>query len=409
MKYSHRDGWELHKIRDIADVNPWKSKAVKREDNEPTSFVPMETVDEVNGKITALETRTYREVKKGYTYFENGDIIFAKITPCMQNGKSAIAENLIGGFGYGSTEFIVIRAKPGYSNKWILHFLRTAELRKDAEDHFTGSAGQQRVSTDFIGDCKIPYPVDHNKVDIHLSELNEAINRSMRMHGAAQKQEEAVNSLQNSTLSEIFPYKEGEKLPEGWKWDTLSHLSKNIQYGVSLASTKTVTNRKLLRITDIQKGSVDWPKVPYCDCSQEDSIKYELEDGDIVFARTGATTGKSFLVKNPQNSVFASYLIRVQCNGSIIPDFLYLFFSSALYWNYIGKGSRGGTLAGFNATMLGKIQVPFPISKTTQEIIIKKISGRVADIIKVSSNIQVQSEVIEALPLAILRQTFAFN
>ncbi len=304
MKINVSNGLKIRKISEIADVNPGKSKVTIRNDMDRTSFIPMEAVDETLGTVTTEHERLYEEVKNGYTYFEEGDIIFAKITPCMQNGKSAIVGNLIGGFGFGSTEFIVIRAKPGISNKWLLNFLRTAEFRKDAEDHFTGSAGQQRVSSDFVSNHTIPYPTDTKVLEPLLIALDEKIKTSQKLREAAQKQKEAANALQDSILREVFPYKAGDKLPSGWKWKKLSLLSNNIQYGISIASTKNISCRKLLRITDIQKGQVNWDTVPYCDCNMEEAKKYELKDRDIVFARTGATTGKSFLVRNPENTVF---------------------------------------------------------------------------------------------------------
>jgi len=198
-------GWSFFKIKDIADISPGKSVNIQRHDNDPTSFIPMEAVNEISGEVSLLQTRTYGEVKKGYTYFENGDIIFAKITPCMQNGKSAIVDNLIGGFGYGSTEFTVLRAKSGRSNEWILHFLRTSEFRKDAEDHFTGSAGQQRVPSDFVSNYSIPYPAS-DEVKPQLSKIKLKLNQAQKARDTINKQKETISALPSSILRRTFAF-----------------------------------------------------------------------------------------------------------------------------------------------------------------------------------------------------------
>ena len=108
-----------------------------------------------------------------------------------------------------------------------------------------------------------------------------------------------------------------QRLPDGWAWNTVKDLSKNIQYGYTESANVEPVGPKFLRITDIQGGKVDWDTVPYCVCSDDEAGKYLLESGDIVFARTGATTGKSFLISNPPKAVFASYLIRLRLQEEV--------------------------------------------------------------------------------------------
>jgi type I restriction enzyme S subunit len=116
-----------------------------------------------------------------------------------------------------------------------------------------------------------------------------------------------------------------------------------------------------LRITDIQDDHVDWNSVPYCKIASSDLPKYRLGSGDIVFARTGATTGKSFLVDDPPESVFASYLIRLRLlDKDLAPEFVALFFQTAGYWQSIKDGSAGSAQGGFNASKLGALSIPYP-------------------------------------------------
>ena len=134
--------WPKKKLSEVAQVNPRRA-LIERDDVTFTSFVPMEAVDEILGQVTQTITQPYSKVKKGYTYFENGDVIFAKITPCMQNGKHAVANNLIDGFGFGSTEFHVIRASEKIIPEWIHYYLRRKQTLDAALKTFTGTVGQQ--------------------------------------------------------------------------------------------------------------------------------------------------------------------------------------------------------------------------------------------------------------------------
>jgi type I restriction enzyme S subunit len=118
---------------------------------------------------------------------------------------------------------------------------------------------------------------------------------------------------------------------------------------------------KFLRITDIQDGEVDWDAVPYCKVDDEALRKYSVENRDIVFARTGATTGKSYLLSAPPEAVCASYLIRLRMKKSRLkPEFLSYFFQTDTYWDEVRRGISGSTQGGFNASKLGNMIVPAP-------------------------------------------------
>ncbi len=147
-------------------------------------------------------------------------------------------------------------------------------------------------------------------------------------------------------------------LPEGWAWVRLGNLSAAIQYGLSNSAEPQGTHR-LLRITDIQDGEVDWNAVPFT--TVNDPEAYLLKTGDIVFARTGATVGKSFLItETPYPSVYASYLIRIRLLGSLSPEYIYQFFDSACYWSQITDKSVGVGQPNCNGTSLKELFIPLP-------------------------------------------------
>lgn len=143
----------------VVEINPRKSEISNlRNSYIKVSFVPMENVLE-SGKLLLTEERQLNEVYSGYTYFKENDILFAKITPCMENGKGCIARNLKNGIGFGSTEFHVLRPNNEILNpEFIFYLTKSRHFRKIAESKMTGSAGQKRVPTKFLKNYKIPLP-----------------------------------------------------------------------------------------------------------------------------------------------------------------------------------------------------------------------------------------------------------
>jgi type I restriction enzyme, S subunit len=158
-------------------------------------------------------------------------------------------------------------------------------------------------------------------------------------------------------------------MKDGWEIRELGDVSA-INYGYTESASTEPVGPRFLRITDIQDDHVNWESVPYCRIERADLPKYRLASGDIVFARTGATTGKSFLVGEPPEAVFASYLIRLRLlDKRLLPEFVSLFFQSEDYWKSIKDGSTGSAQGGFNATKLAALSIPIPPLREQQRII----------------------------------------
>jgi type I restriction enzyme S subunit len=155
----------------------------------------------------------------------------------------------------------------------------------------------------------------------------------------------------------------------GWRIERLVALSE-ISYGYTESASREPVGPRFLRITDIQDDAVNWSDVPYCPIDLRQLAKYQLAHGDIVFARTGATTGKSYFVQYPPEAVFASYLIRLRLKTEeILPQFVNLYFQTADYWRAIEAGSTGSAQGGFNASKLGDLQIRFPPIGEQQRIV----------------------------------------
>ncbi len=194
-------------------------------------------------------------------------------------------------------------------------------------------------------------------------------------------------------------------LPDGWKWVRFGDFSTN-QYGYSAKAVDDDKLPKMLRITDIQDNGVDWKTVPGCKIEDSKLDQYRLVDNDIVIARIGATTGKSFLInKPPLNAVFASYLIRVRFSKDFLPKYVYCFLQSETYWKQISDLSSGIALPGVNSTKLQTMMFPFPPLET-QKRIVERIESLFAKLDEAKEKAQAALDTFELRKSAILHKAF---
>lgn len=165
-------GWENSTLGEIAQINPALDRCVIN-DSIKVNFIPMRAVAPEGGGITNPEVRAYGEVKKGYTAFLSGDVIMAKITPCMENGKTTVVDELPDSVCFGSTEFHVLRCEVGVLARWIAYFMQQHEVRRAARRSMTGGVGQMRVPTTFLEALRVPLAptVEQRRVADALDEL----------------------------------------------------------------------------------------------------------------------------------------------------------------------------------------------------------------------------------------------
>lgn len=156
--FNDEKGFGTNKLGEVTEINPKKAEIKDLDKELLVSFVPMDRVGE-KGEFNPEVSKSIGEVYSGFTYFRENDVLFAKITPCMENGKGAVAVNLSNGIGFGSTEFHVLRPLREKSNSyWIYHLTTLIEFRRLAERKMTGSAGQKRVPTDFLNNIQVVVP-----------------------------------------------------------------------------------------------------------------------------------------------------------------------------------------------------------------------------------------------------------
>lgn len=160
-------------------------------------------------------------------------------------------------------------------------------------------------------------------------------------------------------------------IPESWKWVRWGNLSFSIQYGYN-APAKQAGRIEMVRISDIQNGKVIWDSVPFCDIRDEDLSTYLLAENDILFARTGGTVGKSYIVKEiPEEAIYAGYLIRTRYSDMLCPEYLYYFMQTHLYWIQLRNGTIATAQPNCNGQTLSKMILPLPPLAEQKRIVAK--------------------------------------
>ena len=187
------DGWQAVRLADVAEINP-RRPPIRIEPHTPVTFIPMAAVGEDCSGILVREQRDYREVERGYTYFEENDALFAKITPCLQNGKHALASGLRDGFGFGTTEFHVVRSGPNLDPRHLFRTLTQAPNIEKCARSFSGTAGQQRVQPEVLRSLPLLLPplAEQRAIAAVLDAIDEAIERTEEVIVATERLRDAL-------------------------------------------------------------------------------------------------------------------------------------------------------------------------------------------------------------------------
>ncbi len=202
-------------------------------------------------------------------------------------------------------------------------------------------------------------------------------NPSYIFRGADNLPYEKVGKNEPVCIADEVPF----EIPESWEWVRWGTLSESIQYGYN-APAQENGRIKMVRISDIQDNSVMWETVPYCDIKEEEIDAYLLKPNDILFARTGGTVGKSYLVQEvPEEAIYAGYLIRTRYSDQLCPQYLKYFMESELYWSQLREGTIATAQPNCNGKTLGNMLVPIPPAHE-QIRIVEKLNAIMAHIIE---------------------------
>ena len=200
---ANTDDWVNVILTDVCKINPPKVSTKNLSDELEVTFVPMPSVSAEYGTIKEPKTRRLIEVKTGFTNFSEGDVIFAKITPCMENGKSAIVENLINGIGYGSTEFFVFRCGERLYNRFLYHLFRSKFFRDNAKIFMQGSVGQQRVPRRFFESYNLKLPTIEEQKEI-VRRLDSLLTKEQQIKEIAENVLNNIKTMKKKILGMAF-------------------------------------------------------------------------------------------------------------------------------------------------------------------------------------------------------------
>lgn len=243
---------------------------------------------------------------------------------------------------------------------------------------FIGGTTRGKLTQGVMKAIPIPLPPlpEQKAIARVLSTIQKAVETQDKIIAAARE-------LKKSLMRHLFTYgpvsvAEAEKVPlketeigpvpEHWEVVRLGEATEKPEYGYTATASFEKVGPKFLRITDIQNGQVSWSSVPYCQYASNDVNKYLLRTGDILFARIGATTGKTFMMEDSQPAIFASYLIRVRCKSALQPMYLNQFTSTHAYWKQINASKGGRLKQGVNIPVLKSLLIPLAPIPEQQEI-----------------------------------------
>jgi type I restriction enzyme S subunit len=394
-------------LREAAEINPKVDRALLSEDTL-VSFVPMAAVGAADGQIDVSTTRPYAEVNKGYTAFRNGDVLFAKVTPCMENGKMAVARNLSNGQGFGSTEFHVLRPREGVDSSYLYHFVSSATFRKEAARHMTGAVGLRRVPSAFLQDELIPLPeLDEQRrivaeIEKQFSRLDEAVANLQRVKANLKRYKAAV----------LKAAVEGRLVETGGEWSSvvLGDVALSVRNGCSVKPDAD-SGTRILRISAVRPLELSAEDVRFLPGTVEHYAPFDVNAGDVLFTRYNGSrdyVGVCAVVPERMTpTIYPDKLIRVRVDKEkVLPEFLAIACSAGQGRDFIKSKIR--TTAGQSGVSGADIKA-IPVSVppiAEQESIVAEADRRLSVLRNVEAEVNANLQRAQALRQSVLTRSF---
>ena len=331
---------ELKRLGQCCIINPRRPN-IALCDTDKVSFIPMPAVSE-DGYLVDMADEEYGKVKKGFTYFENNDVLFAKITPCMENGKGAIAYGLTNGIGVGSTEFHVLRPINGISSPyWLLTLTRMPIFRERAAKNMSGTGGQKRVSASYLNHFMVGLP---------------AIEEQRRFEAIYRQADKSKFGDFKSQFIEMVG--DPRNNPKGWPTKRLSELA---EYSIGLTYKPEQIcddGTIVLRSGNIQDGKISFSDIVRVNAPIKESL-FVKEDDILMCSRNGSASlvGKVAMIPDINEPMtFGAFMTIIR---SAEAKYLYLYFQSQDFRERVSEG-KSSTMNQITQKMLDKVEVPFP-------------------------------------------------
>jgi type I restriction enzyme, S subunit len=386
-------------LSQLTEVNP----SVPIGSAAPTmrvSFIPMTDVSDA-GNWEHKQTRELRQVQSGYTRFVDGDVLFAKITPCMENGKGAHALGLVSGIGFGSTEFHVLRALPSVDGRFLFHWTQAAELRRAAEAMMTGSAGQRRVPADFFRRFRVPVlPLpEQRRIAEVLDTADEALRQTEALIAKLKQMKQGLlhdlltrgldeNGELRDPVARPEQFKDSPlgRIPRGWEATTIrSCLTGNPQNGLYKPAEQIGRGALLIGQTSITADrTLDVSVARRAVTTSQELERFGLIEGDILVSRVFATLSgvglPAYVTRLPEPGAFESNMMRLRPDRSVIsPRLLFEVLRTKRVRATVAAVASLSNQASINQQGLNPIRIPVP-PMAEQKNILKVLSAHDARI-----------------------------
>lgn len=365
--------WRSLPLSKVVEVNPRETLPPKDLDDMDVPFYEMAAIDEFAGRLREPTMVPLGKCRSGRTKFRNGDVLFAKITPCVQNGKSALVNGIKGDLGFGSSEFYVLRPSAKILSEYLFYFVRQRRVVQAAVDSFSGTSGRQRVPSAFWESLEIPIPP--------LPVQERIIEILRRADEIRHKRQEALD-LTDKILPSLFIEMFGDPAtnPKGWPEKTLDDCA-FIKRGLSKRPSPKGTT-PIVRIKNLTLSGLDLSWHENVEVSSAEVERGQLQTGDIVFAPLNGSIehlAKSdvFIEQEGQTWVLDSNLCAFRAKDSVVnPGFLATFLSLPstldLLRNHYAVRTSGGQWL-LKSSTLRTIKVPIP-PLSQQEYFVKQAS-----------------------------------
>jgi len=375
------DGWGLGFLSEFSEINPSFDKTLGLSDEIDVSFIKMEDVS--NGAIvTNMRVRKYYEVKKGFTRFQNNDVLVAKITPCFENGKGGHVKNLINGAGFGSTEFHVFRAKDNSDSAYFHQFANYPAFRLKAEASMCGTGGQRRVQTDFYRTYKAAFPPlpEQKKIAAILSSVDDVIEKT-------QAQIDKLKDLKTGMMQELLTkgishteFKDSAvgRIPVGWDVKQLIECCEIMTNGYVGATRDIYQEDGIPYVLCQNVRPNSFTEVTHKYVSKEfhqKNIRACLKKGDVLTVQTGAGNGDTCVVpKSYEGANCHALIISRPIKSALNSYFFAEYMNSDFGKNRVNIIATGGAHPHLNTTDLRCEYIPLPPIEE-QEMIAKTLAS----------------------------------
>ena len=409
--------WKVQRIKDVVEFNP-STKSEKISADELVTILPMNCISE-DGKILEEIFQPFNETDKGLTYFRNGDVIFAKITPCMENGKGAFIDSLKTQFALGSTEFFVLRPSTKIDGKFLFYFTWNTEYRKLAVLSMRGAAGQQRVPSEFIKQSRISFPprteqttianyLDKSIVDIDgvIKIKNEQLSilenykRSV-IHETVTKGLNKSADLVESNIDWIGKY------PKHWKVERLKFVLDKIGSGVTPkggASVYQDSGVPLIRSQNVLNDRLDFSDIAFIsEKIHADMANSKVQSGDVLLNITGASIGRCYYYDSTAEANVNQHVCILRPNSKIQTHFLYHLLISEIGQSQIYQGFTGSSREGLNFEEIKSFYIPLPPTNE-QSILTKRLDLILVQVNREKEAIEVQIEKLKEYRNALIHE-----